>query len=1806
MPKEVELFLKEELTFSEKFYKLMDVLISEQHDCLEEAIFFKGFNYLQTLSLFFSEQIGVFDPKNCKSDFILNKIEIIVRIKNLFRNNYKGLEILVYLLFLFIIIFILFFIFDCIKTNYDSVYTYNKKILNILIKIFLYLLFNIILDICFANFCFGFDENNPNFDQVIKCRGEDTIIIKFFSGIFILLAFLLHIFFQIFKTDLFFFSNSCYAKMSCNYDIYMDINCLINSILVTQIIFLKKETFLLYNTIFSIIMFLYYLKYYCFYDSTINCLTGTFHSLYMWTCLFCLLFSFLDFKEKGIIYILSCIIVYFCYLTFKTKFENNILINKPPSKLKNLNHLLFFFKNFSNKIIEYEKSSENKAFISGILQVLLEERPNEKSTQLINGELYMPITNKWRDLKKDKVEDEVFRKYFIVIMINYFIYYYEYCPELYFNLSLYFLILIQNYCQAMHYFQKISTFKLNITEHFTYMRLKFKITDTLLQNLKPSDEENVYLKHVNVSMYYKYDTLSHNFIEEINNDVELSLEFWKSYKRYFKDSNIKINFNKIFKLTDKIQTKKKIIEKMWKDLLKIYNGVNEYFEFYSEYIEQINDDDLKIRDYLKRKKENLNDHLSYNYYSKLFHKDTGIIIAEGDIGSEGIIRHCNKRIEGIFKYKISDLKGINVNKLMPKLFEKEHNKYIERYFRLGAKKYIENSDFKTFAKDKNNSIFHSELALKLLPILNSNVFFVCLIVKESINDIILLDKDFIIQGMSDKLMKILNIDNNYLFQDNNIPFYVICKKFINFFNIFLNNKNSVHQELEKKTTTFIFDDKNTIKEIEEKETNKKRGSQKPNQDEKHDIEINENAELEYEIKIPLFLINYSEKTKPEMNRNCLINEIVEKLEYENDINDNNHFESSDDESEDDNESGFLINERGNKNEMSSIRVKSTILHKALNTPEITPTPGTPGNSPFPGAGLKSMTFSDNLNNRILNEQNRKCLKSEEVRTYFERISQYQKLFNEEKFNELEDLIDLCNKNSPSSEYKFNFTFDKNKFGDNEILYMIRCIDNKLQEGESDDKSIGDMDPKALKYKKEKEDAIKPLYEIFDYEKEEIIKMPELFLKLSLENKKFQELLESCKNEIIIMSKNHGGKKTEILEDENSSQTSQAGFNNDLVKKNRIEEIKANLFKSVTNFYTLKYIRMTVTLIMLCTLAFSIIYLVYILGLNSNLKSVSIVNLYLFQTTLWTTELVSIFISLKVLLLNQFGRINIDFMNFQSFNIQNNLDYFNEMEKLGNILYNNLSLYYSKIEMEIPKYLTETQLLSLYWDHINISYFNNKYEREGWIQNQSFPTAIDQFLCNGKEFLKYGNLYETINSKIDDLEFEELFNYRSHLIIENAYNNIIPNQFKKLSEIPEVFSKFNIGKRKVVLEMILFFLTIITLLCIIYYIMIRATNISMTIGFQKITKIKIDKIEEIIKKIEIFNYNIKKFRNKESNNIEDSFINGEIKEEENPKNYITSKKYSNSLDNIKNEKRDSNKNLSLLGNGEFLSDSKRYIPITILEEYFYHGIILIIFLSTFLILIYIFSITMIQNINQLLIIEKFIYGKLISISAEISEVKYFIIGAKNTTILDYSELKSNSEIRDMIKGLKNFKEINDYYNNKYLLDACQASIDKNLEPEKFEYCYKNDTIISTSNNTDNLIKLIDNIIDNIYKKDEMEIYSNQNDSTQSNISDRLYLFNESNFKNIEYIYYNYIFSVGDFYSKSILMNLDYYLMDKKRVLLILVCSSSIIIIIYCIIFLSIYIPRLIKFLNISRSVLKIIPTSIIMITPELENWIQSKY
>ena len=66
MSKEFALFQKDTLTFGEKFYVLMDLLLSNQNPSRMECIIFLGISYIQIISGFFAEQIEVFEKKKIK------------------------------------------------------------------------------------------------------------------------------------------------------------------------------------------------------------------------------------------------------------------------------------------------------------------------------------------------------------------------------------------------------------------------------------------------------------------------------------------------------------------------------------------------------------------------------------------------------------------------------------------------------------------------------------------------------------------------------------------------------------------------------------------------------------------------------------------------------------------------------------------------------------------------------------------------------------------------------------------------------------------------------------------------------------------------------------------------------------------------------------------------------------------------------------------------------------------------------------------------------------------------------------------------------------------------------------------------------------------------------------------------------------------------------------------------------------------------------------------------------------------------------------------------------------------------------------------------------------------------------------------------------------------------------------------------------------------------------------------------------------------------------------------------------------
>ena len=106
MSKEIILFEKDTLSITDKFFILMDLLISNQSTTKGECLFFLLIYYLQIISGFFAEQIEVFDIKNRDSDKILNYISKILRFKDLLLNKYSIFKIFIFIIF---IIFILFY-----------------------------------------------------------------------------------------------------------------------------------------------------------------------------------------------------------------------------------------------------------------------------------------------------------------------------------------------------------------------------------------------------------------------------------------------------------------------------------------------------------------------------------------------------------------------------------------------------------------------------------------------------------------------------------------------------------------------------------------------------------------------------------------------------------------------------------------------------------------------------------------------------------------------------------------------------------------------------------------------------------------------------------------------------------------------------------------------------------------------------------------------------------------------------------------------------------------------------------------------------------------------------------------------------------------------------------------------------------------------------------------------------------------------------------------------------------------------------------------------------------------------------------------------------------------------------------------------------------------------------------------------------------------------------------------------------------------------------------------------------------------
>ena len=110
-----------------------------------------------------------------------------------------------------------------------------------------------------------------------------------------------------------------------------------------------------------------------FYNLTTQIICGIFHILYGYTTLFFFIFYYIDVREKGLIYIISSIIVVIIFLNIHENFIRHLFFNIPFYQITNNNYLLIYLYYImyliNNKIIK-----QNQALLSGIIKLKLHIR----------------------------------------------------------------------------------------------------------------------------------------------------------------------------------------------------------------------------------------------------------------------------------------------------------------------------------------------------------------------------------------------------------------------------------------------------------------------------------------------------------------------------------------------------------------------------------------------------------------------------------------------------------------------------------------------------------------------------------------------------------------------------------------------------------------------------------------------------------------------------------------------------------------------------------------------------------------------------------------------------------------------------------------------------------------------------------------------------------------------------------------------------------------------------------------------------------------------------------------------------------------------------------------------------------------------------------------------------------------------------------------------------------------------------------------------------------------------------------------
>ena len=1816
MSKEVSFFTPEHVSNKIKFYRYMDTLISHKSDSKTECILLITISYIQLISGFFCKQVNILkDEESPDNYFIL--LQRVIRIHDLFSDSFQIYTILLYIIFILLIFLSFLFLHRVRQTGKVASYSFYEIIINFFLKIFLYILYQPILDFCLSLLCL--EDKNPHFsDESAKCNVDNIFLFIIMILIFLYTIFLA-IFLSLYYNESFLLSNSPMSRVNTNYELYLNINAFIFSIILNFTYSIGNIIFILYNTIMSLVLLNYFLNTRPFYDSTISYLIGFFHMLYAWTALFTLFFYFIRVYQVSIVYITILLILLWMYYNMHQKMNDEITLNKPFHQLSDKFSVLLYIRYIINKYKTIETNLADKAKIIGIIFLHKRECPlPDCPSKFLKKKFYLPITDEWSNPNKMEFNDRVYLQNFIIFIYDYFLSKNFFDNDILINLSMYYLQTIGNYCKSMQYHQKTGDNTMNIQERLMHFRAGEQISKALIKTCRPSNEIASNLEYVNFSQFFKYQNLAEKFKVNIIRDVHLCKEFWKLLVT--KDLKRKIlDFNEIFELTDKVRLTKQTIDKLWDDIIGTYSGYNELFELYENYVESINDDSLTLRELLKIKNKNYAMEGIFNYYNILFNNDTCIIICSGDKNKEGTIEKVSSNITDFFGYKEEEVKGINIGALMPKMFEREHTNFMKKHIEIGEKKVVDKT-FRTYAKDKNNSLIVINLSIKLFPILGENIFFCAMMTREEIQDIILLDVDYNIQAMSGKLYDIFGI-NNDLFQDVDIPFWMICKEFIRHYQTFMMNNSKVKNTNLKKRNN--IKNEGFMTQVEKEQIDLKKSNisnDEINKDEKKlevtelDFEINENAEVEWEISIPAFLRTFQNNY---LNAKTMtIKTINTKHNVENNIENKQE--------DDQDETSLLIKKDENKIKQDNI--------------------------------IKEEKKENNTNNN-------NYLSNDQIKNFHNEITKYRNLFSSGNKAHISELIQILDKKKTSHDrtYKFIVSFNQLNYGDKKVAYIIRCIDNKegadskssSHQNQENNKNMGatttliTLNEQRRKYF-DKSNYLKDMNEILKKSEIQIIKIKTNIEQLDIlanNNDTIRNLIDNFHKEILKFSRVLGINNINVFDENGSQASSQSDYTNSITKKTRIQEIKSHIMNNVNNFYTLILIKFLFIVFMLGTIVIGVVSIIKFEALLSSIEELDIMHsntLKLGFNFIYFLARINSFVALSKIRndLNDSIVYNIYINNREKNTSFNNIDeaydYFIKKEKANmDLLVEDLEDLSYKVMFYFSDSISDFRQREYYFQFIPY-YKGEDAESGGEI---SFPLSIELYSSILFRLGKTQKLYFPYKFPINDTDngVKNVTEYLSFIALDNPYLTVIPYLLDLLNNNTRVCSDEN-NKDSFGIYLIIIIYSIITIVFAGFYsFFLFLTNRNMEEGMLKLTKIDPKLIGETIKTIEYFNRNALnnyiEFTDKENNNKNSKEKNiknkngennnkdanekdknkkktlkkikkkGKEEDKEKNNNIKTSINKNNNNSNDKEKNKENNpkkkKNKNEVEEALGYYDSNVHKKLKILTLSYFQSLILILIFTIFVIILVVRLKNFLSNIKDLFIAKDYLSYDHVKEILDLLNMK-IKMSQRNINMEDFSNLtnyvkNSENSVISIYNQISKHKILNEFYEKKYISSICLVLYKESSD--EYIKC-KNDNIIGSNSNVEEVKYIFEQKLENIWREFNLK---------QQNLNyTSFYEFSTDDYGELEYISIEYFHKIIDKYCEVIEQSREEYGTQEEGNIKIVIIIMIIFLWMFCLYVIFIYVNNLVHLLLISRCIFKIIPTRVINQTKDLEDWIDDKY